>query len=110
MKSKLCGDIAQIMYETAQCGVLPDVRRVMCKTSGLPFHIMVHQEKERAVLIGLMTDQLNEAHVKAFRIDFAKWNWASNEGFDLAGIFAGELYREIFAEISPHKVSSYFIR
>ena len=110
MTSKLCGDIAQIMYETAECGILPDTRRIICNSSGLPFHMMVHPDKERAVLIGLMTDMDDVEHVKAFKIDFNKWNWASTEGFDLKSIFAGNLYLEIFEEIPPHKVSSYFVR
>ena len=64
MKSKLCGDIAQIIYELSECGISPNLRQVICKTSKLPFHIMTHPDKEKAILIGLMKDIENEEFVK----------------------------------------------
>ena len=109
MKSKLCGDIAQIIYELSECGICPDMRRVMCNTSNLPFHIMTHPDKEKAILIGLMKDIQNDEFVKAYAINFSKWNWASTEGFDLDEVFNTTLYQEIFVDIEPHKVSSYLL-
>tara|TARA_R110002050_G_scaffold68910_3_gene149294 strand:- start:5474 stop:5812 length:339 start_codon:yes stop_codon:yes gene_type:complete len=110
MINKLCGDIAQIIYELAECGVCPDMRRVICNKSKLPFYIMTHTDKERAVLIGLMTDPEDELYVKAYKIDFHKWNWAAVEGFNLDDIFTNDLHREIFKDVEAHQISSYFIK
>jgi len=110
MKTKLCGAIAQIMYEMSECGVCPDIKRVICISSGLPFHIIINSDAEKAVLLGLMTDHMDEIIVKGYTINFSKWNWAATEGFDLEGIFADKLYREIFEDIEPHQVSTYLLR
>lgn len=109
MRSKLCGDIAQIIYELSECGVSPDMRRVVCTQSELPFHVMTHPDKEKAILIGLMTDVYDEQFVKAYTINFNRWNWAADEGFDLDEVFRTTLADEIFIDIAPHKVSSYFL-
>ena len=109
MRNKLCGDIAQILYELSECGICPDMRRVMYNKDTLPFHIMTHPDKEKAVLIGLMEDLDKSVFVKSFAINFHKWQWAAVEGFDLEEIFKTDLYKEVFVEIEPHKVSSYFL-
>jgi hypothetical protein len=110
MKTKLCGFIAQIMYEMSDLGVCPDIKRVICTSSGLPFHVIINSDAEKAVLLGLMTDPIGELIVKGYTINFSKWNWASTEGFDLDGIFADNLYKEIFEDIQPHNVSTYLLR
>jgi len=109
MENKLCGDIAQIMYELAECGICPDMRKIKCNESNLPFHIMSHTEKEKAILIGLMRDLNNDEFVKSYIINFKKWNWASYEGFDIDDIFNSNLYKEIFLDIEPYEVSNYFL-
>ena len=112
MKTKLCGHIAQIMYETAEVGICPDVKQVIYKEGSLPFHLMTHPDKQKAVLIGLMKDYFQ--HISKFfncyAINFNIWNWASHEGFDLEGIFQTKLYNEVFIEIHPATVSSYFVK
>jgi hypothetical protein len=110
MKTKLCGHIAQIMYETAEVGICPDVKQVIYKEGSLPFHLMTHPDKQKAVLIGLMKDADDSILVKSYAINFNKWNWASHEGFDLEGIFQTKLYNEVFIEIHPATVSSYFVK
>lgn len=109
MKSKLCGHIAQIMYETAEAGLCPDIRQVMYRKDNLPFHVMTHPDKARAVLIGLMRDIDDTVLVKSYAIDYNKWNWASTEGFNLEEIFQSDLYKDVFVELHPSKVSRYFI-
>lgn len=110
MENKLCGHIAQILYETSECGFIPDIRQVVYKQDNLPFYVMSHQSKEKAVLIGLMEDYDKEILIKCYAVNFHKWNWASLEGFNLESIFRGELYKEVFKEVEPHKVSSYFLK
>lgn len=110
MKNKLCADIAQIIYELSECGVSPNMRQVMYSEDTLPFHIMTHPERERAVLIGLMKDVDDSVHVKSFGINFNKWNWASLEGFDLDEIFKSNLWQEVFIDMKPHQVSSYLLK
>ncbi len=110
MKTKLCGHIAQIMYETAECGVCPNIKQVMYREDNLPFHVMTHPDKEKAVLIGLMRDITDEVIVKCYTIDYNKWNWASTEGFDLESIFETNLYKEVFREVHPAQVSSYLLK
>lgn len=110
MKTKLCGHIAQIMYETAEVGMCPNIMQVMYKKGRLPFHLMTHPDKEKAVLIGLMRDTDDSVLVKSYAINFNKWNWASHEGFDLESIFQTKLYNEVFVEIHPANVSSYFVK
>jgi hypothetical protein len=109
MKTKLCGHIAQIMYETAEVGICPNIRQVMCREDNLPFHVMTHPDKEKAVLIGLMEDIAGDVLVKTYVINYNKWNWASIEGFDLEGIFETELYKDVFKEVHPAQVSSYLL-
>lgn len=109
MRNKLCADIAQIIYELSECGVSPNMRQVWYDEDTLPFHIMTHPDKERAVLIGLMRDVDETIHVKSYGINFNKWNWASHEGFDLDKIFTSELWHEVFIDMKPHQVSSYLL-
>ena len=109
MKTKLCGHIAQIVYETAERGICPNIRQVMYKEDNLPFHVMTHPDKEKAVLIGLMKDLTGDVLIKSYAIDFSKWNWASTEGFDLEGLFETELYKDVFKEVHPGQVSSYLL-
>tara|TARA_Y100000310_G_scaffold345698_1_gene468469 strand:+ start:2581 stop:2913 length:333 start_codon:yes stop_codon:yes gene_type:complete len=109
MKSKLGGHVAQIMYESAECGVTPDVKQVLYSTNNLPFHIMTHINAEKAILIGLMTDSDGSEVVKSYIINVNKWQWASTEGFNLSQIFNTNLYREVFEEIRPSQASSYLV-
>jgi len=110
MENKLCGHIAQILYETAECGFIPDIRQVIYKEDNLPFYVMSSQNNRKAVLIGLMEDLDKEIFVKCFSVNYNKWNWASLEGFNLESIFRGDLYKEVFSEVEPSKVSSYFLK
>ena len=82
----------------------------MYSEENLPFHVMTHPDKEKAVLIGLMKDIDDSVLVKSYAINFHKWNWASVEGFDLEEIFKTNLYKEVFVELHPANVSSYFLK
>lgn len=109
MKRKLCGVVAQIMYECAECGILPDSKQIASTKTANPFYIMTHPIKEKAILIGIMYDADGTAHVRSYQIDFRKWNWAASEGFDITSIFKDSLYTEIFEEIHPSAVSEYLV-
>ena len=110
MKNKLNSSIAQIMCEAAEFGYCPNVTQVICSSNQLPFYLLREPNEDKAALVGLMLDYYENPILKAYIIDYSKWNWASYEGFNLSDVFEDDnLYNEIFEEIPAHRVSKYLV-
>jgi len=112
MKNQLNSSIAQIIFEASQFGYCPDVKQVICSVNHQPFYLLSrpHTCVKRAALVGLMLDYYNKPVLKAYTIDYTRWNWAAAEGFNLEDIFETEkLCDEVFTETPPHKISEYLV-
>jgi len=112
MKNQLNSSIAQIIFEASEFGYCPDIKRVICSANHQPFYLLSrpHTSVKKAALVGLMLDYYNKPVLKAYTIDYARWNWASAEGFNLQDIFkADKLCNEVFTETPPHKISEYLV-
>lgn len=110
MTNKLNSSIAQIISEAVEFGYCPDIQKVICKANGLPFHLIIGPDNKKAALVGMMLDYYQNEVLKAYGIDFCKWNWASTEGFRLDDIFKDiNLYSDVFTELPAHKVSEYLV-
>lgn len=112
MKNQLNSSIAQIIFEATQFGYCPDVKQIICSANRQPFYLLTRPNTsiQKAALIGIMLDYYNKPVLKAYTIDFSRWNWASSEGFSLKDIFnADNLCDDIFTETDPYKISEYLV-